>query len=97
MNCAICKLKLPGNARHNSAGDCIAALRGRLTVKESALIEARRVASRRRDSTSVRVEQLEVSMEQIQSRFRAVEETCGKSLQRAHFAVGQVARGHRES
>lgn len=95
--CKQCQLKLPGKVRHDSPADCISALRGRLTIQHSALLHARREHAKKltRERLSGRVETLETQLEHLQRQVRALEETRGRALARANFAVGQVANARR--
>lgn len=90
--CRTCGIRLPGHVTHSEPSDCISALRGRLTIRESALTEARRVSSRRRDSISDRVEALEAQLETMAGRMAKFDDVCQRALQRSHFAVQQTAR-----
>ena len=95
--CPRCESILPGNVTHDTEADCISALRGRLTIKESALTEARLRYQRKRDSVASRVERLEQQLEITETKIRAVEDTCARALARAHFAVGQLGTVRRAS
>lgn len=89
--CKRCDLRLPGQVQHDTEAECISALQGRLTIKESALAESRYKYQRRRDSASVRIEWLEGQLEIVNGKLKELEDACSRALARSDFAVRQVS------